>query len=184
MLTTPRVPAAPALPLPSAGPLADSSVDPASFRAAMRRWASSVAVVAVRCGGRIHGATATAVASLSDAPPTVLVSLHVAGQTHALIECADALAISVLADDRADLADRFAGRAGSATDRFEGVPYAEEVTGAPILDGAAAFLDGRVERAWTYADHTVFVVRVLAAGTRQPAAPLLYADGAYRRLAL
>lgn len=150
----------------------------------MRQWASSVAVVAVRCGDRVHGATATAVASLSDAPPTVLVSLHSGGRTHAFVRCADALAVSVLPGDGAALADRFAGRAGLDADRFEGVAYSEQATGAPVLDAAVAFLDGRVERAWTYADHTVFAVRVLAAGARQrDAGPLVYADGVYRRLA-
>ena len=153
-----------------------------AFRAAMRAWASSVAIVAVECGDQVHGATATAVVSLSDTPPTVLVSLHTEGRTRALVACAGALSLSVLPHDAADLANRFAGRPLAdglpAADRFEGVAH------HPVLDAAVSSVEGTVRDVWTHADHTVFVVEVAAARALRPGAePLVYHDRRYRRLA-
>ena len=159
-----------------------------AFRAAMRAWASSVAVVAVRCGDVLHGATATAVVSLSADPPTVLVSLHTEGRTRALVACAGALSVSLLCADSAALADRFAGRPGAdglpVAERFAGLAHHAGATGAPVLDGAVASVEGTVRDVWTHADHTVFVVGVAAARVLRPGAtPLVYHDGRYRRLA-
>ena len=154
----------------------------------MGSWASSVAVVAVECGDQTHGATATAVASLSDSPPTVLVSLHTDGRTRALVTCAGALSLSLLGEGGSALADRFAGRpladGAPAVDRFQGVPHHPGATGAPVLDAAVASLEGTVAETWTHADHTVFVVAVAAAHVHHPGAdPLVYHDRRYRRLA-
>ena len=151
-------------------PLADA------FRAAMRTWASSVAVVAVDCGGRTHGATATAVVSLSASPPTLLVSLHTEGRTRALVACAGAVSVSVLGADGAALSDHFGGRSAhpeAAPDRFEGVPHHPGATGAPVLDAAIASVEGTVVETWEHADHTVFVVRTPRRGApRVPGPPL------------
>ena len=171
-----------------ASPALDSEPLAEAFRAAMRAWASSVAVVAVECDGQTHGATATAVVSLSAAPPTVLVSLRTEGRTRALVACARALSVSVLGEDDAALADRFAGRpladGAPAADRFEGVAHHLGATGAPVLDAAAASVEGTIREVWTHADHTVFVVGVAAARALRPGAePLVYHDRRYRRLA-
>ena len=173
---------------PSPEPLADTGPLADAFRAAMRAWASSVAVVAVECGDQTHGATATAVVSLSDTPPTVLVSLRTEGRTRALVACAGALSVSVLGADDAALADRFAGRpladGAPAADRFDGVAHHRGATGAPVLDAAVASVEGTVREVWTHADHTVFVVGVAAARVLRPGAgPLVYHDRRYRRLA-
>ena len=47
-------------------------VTPEEFREALGRWASGVTIVTSRSGGRIHGMTVSAFASVSLDPPLVL----------------------------------------------------------------------------------------------------------------
>jgi flavin reductase (DIM6/NTAB) family NADH-FMN oxidoreductase RutF len=57
------------------------------------------------------------------------------------------------------------------------------VTGAPLLDGALAWLECDVEAAHDGGDHTVFLGRVRWVDNDPSCGdPLLYFDGRYRRL--
>jgi len=85
----------------------------------------------------------------------------------------------VLPADAERLARRFAddGRG----DKFDGLSHRTEVTGAPILDAALAWLDCRMHGAHEGGDHTIFVGEVLA-GDAQDGEPLLFYRGGYGRV--
>ncbi len=77
------------------------------------------------------------------------------------------------------VSDRFAGR-HPAEDRFQGVRFRAEATGAPVLSDAIAYLDCRVARALDAGEHTVFIGDVVAADVQEGTqTPLLYFNGAY-----
>jgi flavin reductase (DIM6/NTAB) family NADH-FMN oxidoreductase RutF len=152
------------------------------FKQVMRRWASTVTIVTTRSGDQIHGLTATAFASLSISPPTILVCVNKSARSHELIEESGIFCVNFLTPDLRELADRFAGRL-PAEERFAGVDHAVEATGAPVLAQALAFLDCRVAQVFAASDHTIFTGKVEALGVRRPDdSPLLYFHGKYHKL--
>jgi 4-nitrophenol 2-monooxygenase / 4-nitrocatechol 4-monooxygenase, reductase component len=65
-------------------------------------------------------------------------------------------------------------------DKFRGVAYRGETTGAPVLEIALAWVDCRVVSALPAGDHTIFVGEVLGADARE-GRPLVYYRGGYGR---
>ncbi len=147
------------------------------FRAAMRRFATGVAIVTTAHGGRVHGFTANAFASVSAEPPTVLICVNRSGSAHPLIASSQRFCVNVLALEQRELAHRFAG--GEPRSRFEGVAHRIGRSGSPILEGTLAYLDCETDEELTASTHTIFIGRVLDAGWRE-GAPLGYFDRAYR----
>lgn len=154
-------------------------VDPSEFRRILGHWGTGVAVVATRRpDSHPCGLTVNAFASVSLEPPLVLVCVEHGADTHDCIEATGAFTVNVLGGEQERLARRFA--ALDLTDKFEGVAYHVERTGAPVLDDALAWLDCRVHSAQVAGDHTVFVGDVVG-GDARDGAPLLYYRGGYGR---
>lgn len=156
-----------------------------ALRGAMRRWASGVTVVTAAHGGRRAGMTVSAFFSVSLEPATVLVSLHEGAETLALARASKAFAVSILGEGQEASSARFAGYGiPKDADRFEGSRTAPRVTGAPVLEGAIAWVDCRVTAVHASGTHALVVGEVVAAGSAEgAAAPLVYHDRGYRRLA-
>lgn len=150
-----------------------------SFKQIMRRWASTVTIITTRLDEKVYGLTATAFSSLSVQPPMVFVSILRKTHTHPLIEQSGVFCVNFLTPDMSHMSDRFAGRYPNE-DRFAGLSYRADATGAPVLDDAIAYLDCRVVEPLVTGDHTIFIGQVEAAGLQKPAqAPLLYYMGTY-----
>jgi flavin reductase (DIM6/NTAB) family NADH-FMN oxidoreductase RutF len=151
------------------------------FLAAMRRFATGVAIVTTEHKGRIHGFTANAFASVSAAPPTVLICVNRGATAHPLIAQSQRFCVNILSLDQRELAVRFAG--GEPRSRFDGVEYRIGSSGSPILEGTLAYLDCTLAEELTAATHTIFLGTVLDAGWRD-GEPLGYFNRAYRDFAL
>jgi flavin reductase (DIM6/NTAB) family NADH-FMN oxidoreductase RutF len=145
------------------------------FRRVLGHFATGVAVVAARAGEPAQGLTANAIASVSLDPPLVLVCVEHAADTHDVIVAAESFAISVLRHDQEALARRFADDAAA---KFDGVAHRSEVTGAPVLEYALAWIDCRLWASYPGGDHTIFVGEVVA-GDADGGAPLTYFRGGY-----
>src|ERR1700685_3666978 len=92
----------------------------ANFRLAMREFASGVAIVTCSNGKERAGCTATALASLSLSPPSLVICLERSSSTLAVLTQARAFAVNILAGQHGALASRFAGRYGVKGEaRFE-----------------------------------------------------------------
>ena len=119
---------------PSASGPTFVEADVDTFRAAMRHLASGVCLVAHSVGGAPAGMTATAVASLSLDPPTLIVCLNRAASTYAGLARGVAFGVSVLGADHRELAERFAGRTGEeGAERFREGRWLIPPSGAPLL---------------------------------------------------
>lgn len=163
---------------------ARAAVTGADYRDAMSRIAGAVHVVASDGPAGAGGATMTAVTSVTDAPPTVLVCLNRTGRFNAIVRANGVFSVNTLVAGDEALAGLFAGVGGvDHPDRFaaQGV-WRTGVTGAPLLEGARAVLDCRVAEVSDVGSHTVFLARVegVLIGDARP--PLLYVDRGYRRL--
>jgi 4-nitrophenol 2-monooxygenase / 4-nitrocatechol 4-monooxygenase, reductase component len=157
-------------------------IDTSEFRRVMGHFATGVTVVTtLRDDGTPCGLTASAVCSVSLTPTQLLVCVEKESDTHACIRERGFFAVNVLADGKGEtLARRFA--TDPVEEKFRGVAFRVEHSGAPVLDEALAWLDCRVTEACTGGDHTIFMGEVLGADAGE-GVPLLYYRGGYGRLA-
>jgi flavin reductase (DIM6/NTAB) family NADH-FMN oxidoreductase RutF len=148
-----------------------------AYRDAMARLASPVHIVTTAGpGGRI-GLTATAVASVSDAPPTVLVCIAAASRTLAAIAAGGIFCVNALPGGGDDLAEIFAGRRGIEGEaRFSTAEWGRLVSGAPVLATALAAFDCRLVAIERVATHSLVLGEVVAVGGTAPGAGLTYRD--------
>ncbi len=155
-------------------------IDRPEFRRLLGHWATGVAVVTTTrpADARPCGLTANALASVSLDPPLVLVCVDRAADTHDCIATTGAFAVSMLPEDGERLARRFAG--DEVEDKFDGVAYRTEATGAPVLAEALAWVDCGLAASHPAGDHTIFVGEVVAGDARE-GTPLLFYRGGYGR---
>ena len=157
-------------------------IDTSEFRRVLGHFATGVTVVTtVRGGGLPCGLTANAFCSVSLEPRLVLVCVDKRADSHDCIRGAGVFAVNMLSEGKGEaLARRFAGC--ETEEKFVGVAFHAEHTGAPVLDEALAWLDCRLTQEVDGGDHTVFMGEVVAADTTE-GTPLLYYRGGYGRFA-
>lgn len=155
-------------------------VDTSEFRRVMGHFPTGVAIVTSRrTDGTPCGLTVNAFCSVSLSPALVLVCVEGEADSHDCIRDSGYFAVSILDEPRGEtLSRRFA--TDKRADKFEGVAYREESTGAPVLETAIAWLDCQVTQAIPAGDHTVFLGEVIAADARE-GQPLVYYRGGYGR---
>ena len=146
-----------------------AAVQPEAYRAVAARLAAGVVVVTAVRHGVVHAATVSSVASVSLDPPLLLFCVHADARLRDVLDATDGWAVSVLADDQADVADWLASPGRPAVGQLDRVAHAPApVSGAPWLDGAAAWFDCRTEAVHAGGDHDVVVGRVVAAREGAP----------------
>ena len=156
-------------------------IDPGRFKESLSSWPSGVTIVTSAWEGRVHGMTVSAFSSVSLDPPLVLVCAAKDSNTHSLIRESGVYSVSVLSEGQEPLSNRFASKAEEHR-RFEGLDCPRGATGCPHIPGAVSALDCRVIESIDAGDHVIYVGRVEAVSTTS-GAPLVYHQGAYRRLA-
>jgi len=162
----------------------EDGFDGTLYRQLMRHQAAGVSVVATGEVGSRVGLTATSVASLSDAPPKLLVCVGRATQAHNILCDRGVFSVNFLASEHEELAECFAGRRGiDGEHRFAGGAWDTLVTGAPVLADALSSVDCRLLESHTFSTHSIFIGRVVAGRRREAGEPLIYFRGAYRGLA-
>jgi flavin reductase (DIM6/NTAB) family NADH-FMN oxidoreductase RutF len=68
-------------------------------------------------------------------------------------------------------------------DAFAEIPHRVVTTGAPVLEGVAAFVDCRLASTHEEGDHLIIVGEVQAVGVARDAEPLLFHRSGYRTVA-
>lgn len=157
--------------------------DTNGFRKAMSLRAAGVTVVTTRDRhGEPQGLTATAVCSVSLAPPMILVCIDCSAECFEAFQEAQAFAVNLLRHDQEALSQRFAQK---ETRKFEGIPHRLGITGSPILTEVLAHVECRIRARYPGGDHTIVLGEVVGCGVApldQDESPLLHYRGAYARL--
>ena len=156
-------------------------VDGEQLREAMRRFAAPIAVVTVVADGRELGVTVGSFGSLSLEPALAGVSIGLGSPLHEPLRQLGRFSASLLAGDQGAVAQHFA-RGVPPIALWSGVARHPSEVPEPLLEGALAWLECRVEHECEAGDHTVFVARVLSIELGSPGPPLVYVDGGYRSL--
>lgn len=159
------------------------SINPEIFRKVLGQFATGVTIVTTRHGETIHGLTVNAFCSVSLEPPLVLVCVDQKAHGHHLIAQGGNFAVNILNISQEVLSQRFADNTLSAAERFAGVHFRTEVTGAPILEVSLGWLDCSLVAAHPGGDHTIFVGKVMALDSSSNNSPLLYYQSQYQKSA-
>lgn len=152
------------------------------FRSVLGHVPTGVVVVTGISGGEPCGVALNSFASVSLDPPLVSFCLARTSSTWPRLRRAPRLAISVLGHDQEQVCCRFAAR---GVDRFAGLATNPAPGGAPVLDGAVAWIDGAIAAVHPAGDHdlVLLAVHALGAGDRRGGpvvpAPLLFHRGRY-----
>ena len=152
-----------------------------AFRDAMARFGAAVHIITTDGPAGRAGFTASAVCSVTDEPPTMLVCLNRASSAHATFQANRVLCVNTLAHGDEAFSTLFGGGAAMA-DRFAAGEWNAGLTGAPVLRGAMVAFDCRIVQALPVGTHDVLICEVaaLVAGPEVPG--LFYLDRQYHRL--
>jgi flavin reductase len=159
------------------------SVEQQAFREAMSRLGAAVHVITTDGASGKTGFTATAVCSVSDAPPTVLVCLNRGATSMPSMRGNGVFCVNTLRAGDELIADTFAGRTKVAREaRFDTGQWATLSTGSPVLMSAVVALDCRVIEIKAVASHDIYFGMVEAIHQGPPGAALVYHDRLYKQL--
>ncbi len=154
-----------------------------AYREAMSHFASAVCLVTTDGAAGRRGVTVTAVCSVSDNPPTLLVCLNHANAANAVFEENGVFAVNVLAERNERVARAFAGEGKlEVAERFARGRWRTLRTGAPVLEDALVAFDCRVEDSRVVATHRVLMGRVVAVSEPVAGSSLLYRARRYHFL--
>ncbi|MWB76438.1 flavin reductase [Pseudooceanicola sp. 216_PA32_1] len=126
----------------------------------MARLGAAVTVLTTDGPAGKHGMTASAVCSVTDTPPTLLVCVNRTSRSHDHFAGNKVLAVNVLAGRHRALSEVFARQ--NETDRFATGSWTRLATGSPVLADASVAFDCRVSETSTVGSHTVFFCEVQA----------------------
>ena len=156
-------------------------MDADTFRRLLSRFASGIAIITARDGGRDVGMTVSAFCSVSLNPPLVLVCVDRSASMHQLLLRHPKLGISIVACDHEPVCRRFADK--NETRRFEGVPFTRGESRVALLDDAMAHLECQLVSHCEAGDHTIFIAEV-ERGAMHEGRPLVYYRGQFAQLVL
>lgn len=148
------------------------------YRDAMAAVAAAVNVVTTDGPGGRAGFTATAVCSVTDAPPTLLVCVKRDSSVGEAFRANGALCVNTLAPGHRPLSNLFGGRT-PAEERFAAATWRRGPSGAPMLEGALASFDCRIDRVVDVGTHAVLFCEVLDISLGQDRQGLIYVGRRY-----
>lgn len=151
------------------------------YRDAMSRLGAAVNIVTTDGPGGRHGFTASAVCSVTDSPPTLLVCLNRDSSVSPAFHANGVLCVNTLASEQRRLSELFGGRTPAA-ERFAAADWAIAATGAPMLVGAVASFDCRIVRTVEVGTHAVLFCEVFGLATGDAREGLVYFSRRYHAL--
>ena len=151
----------------------------ARMRQVLGHFASGVVVVTTASESGPLGFTCQSFASLSLDPPLISVCPAATSTTWPRIRETGHFCVNVLAAGHEALSNGFAR---SGADKFTGVDWAPAPSGAPVLEGVAAWIDCSIEHEYPGGDHTIVVGRVHHLEADSSRSPLLFHRGSYGQL--
>ena len=122
------------------------AVEKQAYREAMARLGAAVNVITTDGPGGRAGFTASAVCSVTDTPPTLLVCANRTNDSYPAMKANAVLCVNTLAGAHEELSPVFAGLTDhTMAARFEGATWHTLLSGAPVLDGALVAFDCRID---------------------------------------
>lgn len=142
--------------------------------------ASGVSVISFWAGADLHGFAATSLTSVSMNPPAALFCVGQQSRSLAHLQLGKAVGISILGAHQTSLSARFSR--GQPRGSFADIETLPGVSGAPMIRGALAALEGRIIEQHPVGDNVICVCSLLSARTDAQMQPLIYVSRRYHEL--
>ena len=155
-----------------------NTVPKGDYRDAMARLGAAVHVITTDGPGGRAGFTASAVCSVTDEPPTLLVCLNRSASCYPAFQANGVLCVNALAPGQQALSGLFGGKT-PMQERFAAGVWQRKLTGAPVLEDAAVSFDCRVSRVTRVGTHDVLFCEAVAIAIGGTAHGLIYFDRRY-----
>ncbi|SNB61686.1 flavin reductase [Arboricoccus pini] len=152
-----------------------------AYRDAMARLSAAVNVITTDGPAGRGGFTASAVCSVTDRPPTLLVCQNRASRQHAVFAENGVLCVNTLGPGHETISSMFAGVGDvPLAERFPEAHWTSLTTGAPALREAIVSFDCRITDRRDVSTHTVLFCEVVDLRVRPEAPGLVYFRRVYR----
>jgi flavin reductase len=153
------------------------------FRRAMGCFATGVTVITVANDDKVEGMTANAFASVSLDPLLVLVCVDHKARTHAHLHSRKRFGINVLSEHQRKISEHYAlvDRDPARAEPEAGAHFDHTQHGTPVLRGALAYLECRLQSTQDAGDHTIFIAEVEDVVVHE-GRPLLYFQSRYQAI--
>jgi flavin reductase len=156
--------------------------DPVSktdFRNAMARVCAPVNIITTNGPGGRGGFTATAMCSVTDEPPTILVCMNGKSAQTDLFLTNKRFCVNVLPVEHETLAGHFAGGEKDMEARYAAAEWTTLPSGTPALKDAIVYFDCEMESVLRVGTHNIMIGKVIGLGQRPGGSALLYFDRGY-----
>lgn len=147
----------------------------------MSRLGAAVNIVTTDGRGGRTGFAATAVCSLSDVPPSLVVCMNRSSSAYGPVIQNGVLCVNVTSGNHQPICQLFGGKT-PAQERFALGKWTTISTGAPVLDDALEAFDCRISQIHSSGSHDVLICEVLALKASAEGRSLIYFDRTYRVL--
>jgi flavin reductase (DIM6/NTAB) family NADH-FMN oxidoreductase RutF len=121
-------------------------------------------IVTTAAGGERAGCLVGFASQVSIHPPLFLAAVSVVNRTWDVVRSATHLAVHVFGRDRMDLIALFGSETGDDIDKFSRCAWSDGPGGVPLLDGAQAWLVGRILERHAFGDHVGHLLEPIAGG--------------------
>jgi len=153
------------------------------FRQAMAHLSAAVNVITTAGPLGRCGITASAVCSVTDTPPTLLVCLNRSSAMHAAFEGNRQVCVNVLPGEHEQLARHFAGMTQVPMDERFGWPIWDDGSaGVPVLRDALTSIEGTIVELKEVGSHSVMFVEATQIRVRTDGDGLVYFDRNFHRI--
>lgn len=149
------------------------------YRDAMARLGAAVTIVTTDGAAGQAGFAATAVCSVSDNPPMLLVCLNKGSSAYPAVLANQAVCVNILSNEHEALSRLFGGKT-PVSERFAAANWHRTETGCLRLEGALASFDCRISSIADGGSHDVLFCTVNAIEVRDDGQGLIYFDRSYR----
>ena len=153
-----------------------SHVSQTEFRNAMARVCAPVSVITTKGPAGRGGFTATAMCSVTDEPPTLLVCMNAgSAQAETFVENG-CFCVNVLTGEHRDLAGLFAGGEQNMDARYAGADWVDLRSGNQALANAIVSFDCRLADSHRVGTHNILIGEITEIRNRADGHALLYFD--------
>lgn len=153
-------------------------INVAEFRNAMSLLTGAVNVITTAGHTGRFGFTASAVCSVTDSPPTLLVCMNRGSSSHRYFTENGVLSVNVLGSQHQDISQAFASKL-SPEERFNHGDWGILETGAPVLNDALVSFDCQIKEMNDVGTHTIFICVIEAVKCSKTGQGLVYFNRAY-----
>lgn len=153
-------------------------MDQIRFRQGMSNLGAAVNVITTQGDAGQAGFTASAVCSVTDSPPTLLVCLNRSASVFETFKSNQVLCVNTLATHQTELSNVFGGKT-PMSERFLRGTWSTLITNAPVLDDALVSFDCEVVQSMSVGSHDVLICQVKAMKQNEGKNALMYFNRAY-----